>query len=665
MLLESIKLHNFRQYKETSLDFAQDIQGKNVTIIIGENGSGKTTFLQSFFWCLYGITYFKDPVVLNKDVATNMTPSFPEDVFVELKLQHGNNKFRIKRIQQFEKDNSNNIRPKKSLFEIKKKDEYGNTSYVDATKREHTINNILRKELARYFFFDGERIETMGKEISGYKKTEEFAEAVEGLLGLKGMQKALEHLSGGTKNSVIGKYNQRYDVNSDSEVKKLTDEINDCNDKIEAYTDSMNEKDAAIRKAEELRDQKAEELKEYESSKALQERKEQLQKVIKRSLATKADAQKEICRAFNNQASSFLTLKLIKDAYDILVKLKISGSDIPSITDKTIQYLIDHGECLCGRHLPPESVELEYIKKWFDVLPPKSIGNMVNDFKMTARNRIGSLNDFIDVRDGKLARISECDEEILNAEDEIQSAIDSKLNGIDVEEIVRTISSTIAECERCISRDNQEIRELSEKIGAEKAKKESAELRLKEHALKSKTNRKIEIYKAYAMRINQLLSDKYAKSEKEVRSRLVDNMNEIFSKINNGDLSVRINEKYQIDVVANNVNAKVETSEGQSISVIFSFITSMIKMSQENRLSDDRAKQELSSDIYPLVMDAPLSKFDKKHIQSVCETIPHLTEQVVIFIKDTDGDLAKEYMNDKIGKSHKFVKISETETIIE
>lgn len=28
MLLESIKLHNFRQYKDTSLDFAQDIQGK-------------------------------------------------------------------------------------------------------------------------------------------------------------------------------------------------------------------------------------------------------------------------------------------------------------------------------------------------------------------------------------------------------------------------------------------------------------------------------------------------------------------------------------------------------------------------------------------------------------------------------------------------------------
>jgi DNA sulfur modification protein DndD len=140
-------------------------------------------------------------------------------------------------------------------------------------------------------------------------------------------------------------------------------------------------------------------------------------------------------------------------------------------------------------------------------------------------------------------------------------------------------------------------------------------------------------------------------------------MNDIFSTINNGDFSVKINQKYQIDVIANNVNDKVELSEGQGISVIFSFITSMIKMSRENRLSS--VDHDLSSDIYPLVMDAPLSKFDKKHIKSVCETIPHLTEQVIIFIKDTDGDLAYEYMSEKIGKAHRIRKISETETVLE
>ena len=49
MLLQSIKLVNFRQFRNESIDFAGGADGKNVTIIIGENGTGKTTFAQAFF----------------------------------------------------------------------------------------------------------------------------------------------------------------------------------------------------------------------------------------------------------------------------------------------------------------------------------------------------------------------------------------------------------------------------------------------------------------------------------------------------------------------------------------------------------------------------------------------------------------------------------------
>ena len=48
MLLQSIKLENFRQFRNESIDFADGSDGKNVTIIIGENGTGKTTFAQAF-----------------------------------------------------------------------------------------------------------------------------------------------------------------------------------------------------------------------------------------------------------------------------------------------------------------------------------------------------------------------------------------------------------------------------------------------------------------------------------------------------------------------------------------------------------------------------------------------------------------------------------------
>ena len=89
MRLESIKLQNFRQFRNESVDFAQGENGKNVTIIIGENGTGKTTFAQAFFWCMYGETEFSDKTILNKVVAAEMRPGQEERVMVTLDLRHG------------------------------------------------------------------------------------------------------------------------------------------------------------------------------------------------------------------------------------------------------------------------------------------------------------------------------------------------------------------------------------------------------------------------------------------------------------------------------------------------------------------------------------------------------------------------------------------------
>lgn len=57
MLLQTIELQNFRQFVNEKIDFSTDPE-RNVTLIIGENGTGKTTFAQAFFWCFYGETDF-------------------------------------------------------------------------------------------------------------------------------------------------------------------------------------------------------------------------------------------------------------------------------------------------------------------------------------------------------------------------------------------------------------------------------------------------------------------------------------------------------------------------------------------------------------------------------------------------------------------------------
>ena len=67
MLINSITLENFRQYKgKNQIDFSTSPE-KNVTIIIGDNTCGKTTLVQSFIWCLYGKADFKDKIVLNAE----------------------------------------------------------------------------------------------------------------------------------------------------------------------------------------------------------------------------------------------------------------------------------------------------------------------------------------------------------------------------------------------------------------------------------------------------------------------------------------------------------------------------------------------------------------------------------------------------------------------
>lgn len=103
----------------------------------------------------------------------------------------------------------------------------------------------------------------------------------------------------------------------------------------------------------------------------------------------------------------------------------------------------------------------------------------------------------------------------------------------------------------------------------------------------------------------------------------------------------------------------IETSTAQSISIIFAFIAGVIKMAKENQNSDDRIAQ---TEPYPLVMDAPLSAFDKKRINTVCDVLPNIAEQVIIFIKDTDGELAENYLGQKVGKRYKFAKKTEFET---
>ena len=663
MLLQSIKLVNFRQFLNEEITFASGEDGKNVTIILGENGTGKTTFAQAFFWCLYYDTEFSDKMILNRLVANKLLSGQSAKVSVELVLQHGENTYTITREQTYTKDGSGNIKGANTVFDILRRDKTGNTTTIKPTLREAEINSILPKELSKYFFFDGERIERMSKDISTHKKATDFADAVRSLLGLKGTEKAIQHLNPNSKSSVIGQYESSYDASSNTRIAELTKAIEECNDKIEKLNARIIELDRQIELAQTRKAQKTEELKQYEDGKKWQSQKEKLEKRIAAAKQARSNMVKAICLDFSGNIGSFLSLWMTQKAMQMLQDRDFTGKDIPHMHGDTIEYLLQQKVCICGTHLTEGSIPYEKVKSLIDFLPPKSLSANIGDFKKAAVRRVSGAQqtNLLDQVTEHLSVISQQEDEIINFSEELH-AVEQKLSGDDVRAKVRTINAEIQQCDKVIRSSQGERDKCISDRGDAQGRKERADTRRGELALLDESNKKTEIYKAYAERVYRELVEFYNKSEDEVRTRLQDTMNEIFKQIYEGGLALTIDDKYHISVYADDYRGNVETSTAQSISVIFAFITGIIKMARDNRNATNEDDKLLSSEPYPLVMDAPLSAFDKRRIKTVCTALPEVAEQVVIFIKDTDGDLAEEHMGDRIGSRHRFEKINEFET---
>ena len=663
MLLQSIKLENFRQFRKEYIDFADGNNGKNVTIIIGENGTGKTTFAQAFFWCLYGETEFSDKNMLNKVVAAELRPGQEAKVQVILKLKHGDVDYTLIREQVYRKDSSNRIKPDNTVFDIAKKDTSGNISYIKKSACESEVKGILPKELSRYFFFDGERIEKMSKDISNGKKATDFADAVKGLLGLNGMYSAIQHFNPKVRSSVISNYEASYNSQSNAKIKEYTDTINRCNAEIEQIDARIEELDSEIETATVRKGDKVKELKQYKEGEKLQEEKEKLQRKIAAAEKSKANVYKLMSKDFNGNLSSFFSISLIQRALELLSEKDFAGKDIPYMHAKTIEYLLKQKVCLCGTHLDEGTIPYAKVKELIDFLPPQSISTTIGDFKKESKRRAVDKKDLYGQLADHMAVISQQDEDLTDFRDDL-AIVEGKLSGGDVRDKVRAINHEIQVCDQTITKDRTE---RDRKI-AEKARKESerdrADTERRNLTLLDETNKKIEIYKTYAERIYKELLVEYSTSEEKIRTRLQTTINDIFKQIYNGGLSLEIDEKYHISVYVTDYEGDVETSTAQSISVIFAFITGIIKMARDNRNSIDEDTKLLSSEPYPLVMDAPLSAFDKRRIKTVCEALPETAEQVIIFIKDTDGELAEDYMGDKIGSRHHFDKKNEFETTL-
>jgi DNA sulfur modification protein DndD len=618
---------------------------------MGDNGSGKTTLAQVFTWCLYGDTTFEDKIYLCKSTSQTMAVKGIENVITELTLEHNNREYTIRSEQKYQKDSSGNIKSMgHRAFTISYKKD-GNTIIEKAGDDELRMKEILPKELSRYFFFDGERIGNMSKEIRRGKSSE-FAQAVRSLLGLSAFTEALDHLKSRGRNNVVSLYESSYDSSANTKIADYARQLKDISKRIEEKEDRIAAIDGEMDIAKEKCDSLNERIEKNRDSEALAKEKNRLIAKRKSLSDSKISRTAAILRRFNNTAPKFFAMKLMKDSLEALSQADKLDKGIPNITDQTIQHIINAKHCICGADVIVGNEAFNALTKLLDYIPPKSIGNMIGEFIKDCETRSQSADGFFEDLSDDYRFVREFDDNYAENETEI-SKIEKRLEGL---ESVGGLQADLSRYERTLNSLQYERDSLNRDIGGLSTKSKDLEAARQELANKDSNNRKIEVYKAYAQYMYDTLSEQYKEKETQMRQDLEESVNRIFRTIYNGGFSLSLDEKYniQINVIGQEgLTDEIETSTAQSISVIFAFITGVIEMIRKSKQLEN---EMLLSETYPLVMDAPLSSFDKTRIRTVCEVLPTVAEQVIVFIKDADGEIAETHLGHKVGKRYSFYK---------
>lgn len=239
------------------------------------------------------------------------------------------------------------------------------------------MKEILPKELSKYFFFDGERIGNMSKEIRKGKSAE-FAQAVRSLLGLSAFQSALDHLGG--RNSVIKMYNESYDTKSDSKIAQYTKEIEEYEEKLRAIEERLAAIDGEEAIATDKKAELEEEIRLNKDSEILAKERDELVRKIKELVAKKASSEDSLLKVFNNNAHSYFAKKMMSDALSQLAAADKIDTGIPYIHAKTIEFLIKRKKCICGADIEFGNEAYKELNDLLEFIPPQSIGTSIGQF---------------------------------------------------------------------------------------------------------------------------------------------------------------------------------------------------------------------------------------------------------------------------------------------
>ena len=665
MLLKKIKYHNFRPFigdQEIVLTPDND-EGKNVIVILGNNTFGKSTFVLSFIWCLYGESRFsrKDDI-LNKKVEAQMKFGQQEYAMVEVEFEDDNKCYTMTRTQQFTKGQNGYLNFDKSFAKLTYVTEKGETKSLGSSQAmiNEVISAILPKDLSSFFFFEGEK----NNEIT----RKDLGTSVRTLLGLEAFERMRTHLFGSSSqtspapSSVMGYYLEKQnDVSNDKAkaeyakaiaakqaIEQIDIRIDEINTNISSYEKSIEEINEILRQAA--------------PSKELQRRRDTIARDLRDEEEELVANNKKILSLFSRSSLPLLITPFLTKVSSRLDEMDIADKGIKGIEATAIRELLARGECLCGTDLKPGTLAYKNVEKYIDYIPPKAVGTLVREMQdcITANdeNAKNFISDFEELY--KRIQKNKCKIAALETEDkEVLAEISAigKVSTADAEE-------NLSRYKRMISELREELsRKISEKTRRE-SERETAENNFNMYRSKSEKAKEYQLYYKYAQAMYYWVNKQYSEKEAQMRDRLNKYVTELFDNIYSGNRDIYIDDKYNINITVN--GEIVDDTGGLRVIQYFAYVGGLVKLAYEvmqERTDEEGNAQELGEQ-YPLVLDAAFSHADQTHTQNIARELANATSQLIFAVMEKDWLYAKTGLTGKVSRIYELNKIDETEVQI-
>ncbi|MBW4488749.1 MAG: AAA family ATPase [Trichocoleus desertorum ATA4-8-CV12] len=649
MKLTALRLCNFRQfYGQTPEILLARADDRNVTMIHGNNGSGKTGLLNAFTWVLFErfTAAFASPEQLvNQRAIAEAKSGDRVECWVEIAFEHDGKRYRVKRQINADKRKAGVETSKSELFLLVAGDDGRWSSLPASQQPEDVISRILPKSLHQYFFFDGERIE----QIVRSNNRAEIAEATKKLLGVEVLDRAIKHLNNARKT-----LEQELESIGDAETKSLLGQKRQRSQEIEQLETRQAEIEQELIYQAQLKQEYSQRLRELSEVAQLQRQRDTLaaqqQEIRDRLQQSKAQLKRSLSTQGYTVFLSDVTAQLRS-----LVKEREGRGELPAdIKQKFVQDLLDRQRCICGTELHAGTAACAEVKTWLDRAGLADVEAAVYRIEAQADEIDKQAVRFWEETDHEQANINKLKIALSNIEEQLEE-IREQLSKNPSEDI-RQLQGQLDKTERRTESLNVEKGTTQQQIKDRKTEVDRLAKQIKERKLnegKQKlAQRRITTTQDASDRLMQVKLNQDTLFRQQLQQRL----EEIFGQISFKAQVPRLSDKYELNLVetiaGQEVPVAASTGENQILSL--SFIGSIID--RVRQWSKSGLVMGPDSSTFPLVMDSPFGSLDEIYRRQVAKLIPELANQLVVLVTKTQwrGEVADE-MQPRIGREYVLV----------